>query len=342
MLSMNILDRYTVSVQNYLANTLDKEHFLYRKSLYHFGFIDEAGKDRERIGWGKGLRCTLVLLMVEPLKGNLWEQAIPAAAAVELFHNATLIVDDWQDKDKVRRGIPAVWTLADVGPEQAVNIAFFLTTLSSKVLEDLPDVFVPEIRFKVHSLFEQTKIAVIEGQQQDIAFEQQQEIELDEYLDMAMHKTGVLIQTALLMGALLAEADAQTLTQVAELGNVFGRLFQMQDDFLGVYGNITETGKPAEDILHKKKSLPVVLAMKHATGLDKESLIDIYKSKEQELSPKAVAKVMGLFETLHIKEKMKEMIEKKFEEAQKIIAGFRFSKKDEFLYLADLIAHRDK
>ncbi|MDE2025282.1 MAG: polyprenyl synthetase family protein [Patescibacteria group bacterium] len=340
---MNILDRYTTKVQTYLHDILNKENFLYRKALYHFGFIDQTGKDRKSVGWGKGLRSTILLLTIDSLKGELWEKAIPVAAAIELFHNATLVVDDWQDKDVMRRGSPAVWALQDVGPEQGINVAFFLTVLSSKVLITLSaEEFAPNVLFTVQSLFEQTKISVIEGQQKDIAFEKVQEIGLDEYLDMIRHKTGVLIQSSILMGALLADVDKQTLASLVEFGNHLGLLFQMRDDFLGVYGDISKTGKPAEDVLHKKKSLPVVLAMEYGTSTDKEALTQIYASQKRDLSNAEILEVMNMFDALHIKDKMWEMIEKEYKRAVEVISKMHISKKDEFLFLTDLFAHRVK
>ena len=342
MLFVSIMDKYSSQVQSYVYDVLAKQGFLYQKALYHHGFIDAKGNPETLIGFGKALRSTVLLLTIESLQKN-WRSALPAAAALELFHNATLLVDDWQDKDALRRGRQAVWTMEDVGPEQAVNVAFFLVSLSSDILLRLsPRSFSSETRLRVQSLFEQTKMSVIAGQQKDIAFEKQAMVSLDAYHEMIWLKTGILIQTAFGMGVMLAAADTKMCAAFSDLGKILGLLFQMQDDYLGVYGVVAKTGKPAEDVLHKKKSLTVVLAFSLASAADKEVLLYMYTKPQRILSTADLARVRNIFEKLSIQEKLRSLIEDKYQEAVGLITKSPLQRKKDFLFLADVLAHREK
>lgn len=185
---------------------------------------------------------------------------------------------------------------------------------------------------------------VIRGQQMDIAYEEKSFLSLSDYLIMIELKTARLIESSLLLGALLGQAQKDVYNSLSQFGNHLGLLFQMQDDYLGVYGNILAMGKPADDIVHKKKSLPVILAMESSTGEEKKILQNLYSQKDM-LDENDITTIKNIFEKLSIEKKTRELIETTYQKACNALSEISesiFTKKNDLLSLADLFAHRDK
>lgn len=223
---------------------------------YHMGWEGEgAGQEAQ----GKRLRPMLLLLVAEAV-GEEWEEALPAAAAVELLHNFSLIHDDIEDRSPLRRGRPTVW--ARWGEAQAINAGDAMFAIAFMALNRLQHVLSPDKYFRSQSLFVETCLRLTGGQHLDIAFEQDREIPLEHYWTMIAGKTAALIQTCAHLGALIGGAEESVQHAFAQYGNALGLCFQVVDDWLGIWGSTALTGKSTEsDLVSGKKTLPVVLGL---------------------------------------------------------------------------------
>lgn len=233
---------------------------LYGWIRYHIGFstIDGLPADGRR---GKGIRSALCLAACAAA-GGPEEDAEAAAAAIELTHEFSLIHDDLQDRDRLRRGRPALWTV--VGEAHAIGAGDVLYSIARHVLSTMPGVDA-EILRDVERRYDLACIRLSEGQYLDLTFEERGQIGVEAYLDMVERKTGALLGAAAGIGAGLGEADAETAESLESAGLAIGVAFQIRDDILGLWGSTGRTGKPAgNDLRRGKKSLPIVHALTDA------------------------------------------------------------------------------
>jgi geranylgeranyl diphosphate synthase type I len=229
---------------------------------YHLGWVNETFQP-DYFPTGKRLRPLLCLLACAELGGDP-TQALPAAAGIELLHNFSLIHDDIEDGDETRRGRPTLWKLW--GEAQAINAGDGMFALAFGAMQRLARRGLPDpIVLAALDLFTQTCVSLTEGQHLDLSFEQRDNVTVDEYLRMIQGKTAVLIGASVAIGALISGAAQEQSEALNCFGRSVGLAFQIQDDILGIWGNPEETGKPAgNDILRKKKSLPLLYALNHA------------------------------------------------------------------------------
>jgi len=235
----------------------------YGMLLYHLGWADERFAPAH-ISSGKRIRPMLCLLACESAQGDA-TRAIPAAAAVELLHNFSLIHDDIEDNSPTRRGRPSVWTLW--GVPQAINSGDGLLTISHLAIDRLSDRGVPLERvFAARMIFDQACLSLTHGQYLDLAFESRAAVSVDEYVAMISGKTAALIGATAAIGATVAGSG--TVQHYQAFGRELGLAFQIQDDILGIWGDEALTGKSAEsDVAMRKKSLPVVYALERSERL---------------------------------------------------------------------------
>ena len=222
---------------------------------YVMGWEDAEG--RPMAAGGKRIRPALCLFAAETLGGRALD-AMPGAVAIELVHNFSLVHDEIQDHDFERHHRPTTW--ARLGEGQAINVGDFLYTRAVRALTDAPG----DARRLLHALsvLHQAIARMIEGQWQDIAFEQRESVSTDEYIAMVAGKTGALLGVPLELGAILSGVPAGQASIVGEWGRAVGLAFQVQDDYLGIWGDPGETGKSnTNDISRRKKTLPVVHAL---------------------------------------------------------------------------------
>ncbi len=232
---------------------------LYKMLQYHLGWVDEAFRPVES-NPGKRLRPAMLLLSAETY-GGAWRQALPAAAAVELLHNFTLIHDDIEDHDDLRRGRPTLWRLWQV--PQAINAGDALFAISYRAMLALEDRGVPAPRVTLAlRRFTEAVIRITEGQHQDIGFEHDDEVTEARYLAMISGKTAALIGLATELGAIIAGAGEIAAQTQQVFGESLGMAFQMVDDLLGLWGDSERTGKPVgADLRKRKKTLPILHGM---------------------------------------------------------------------------------
>jgi geranylgeranyl diphosphate synthase type I len=225
---------------------------------YHMGWWDAHGRAEDADG-GKALRPALVLACARAVGST--GAAVPAAAAVELVHNFSLVHDDVMDGDATRRHRPTVWKVFGVG--QAILVGDALLALAFQTLNRLPRQYSEQAeRMLAASVTE-----LIEGQSDDLSFEDRSEISPAECMAMARKKTGALLACSAGLGALAGGGAAAQVTQLSAFGADLGLAFQCADDLLGIWGDPAVTGKPAySDLISRKKSLPVAAAFASGTA----------------------------------------------------------------------------
>jgi len=241
---------------------------------YHMGWEDERGYPCQGKS-GKSIRSILHLLSCQAVGGDV-VQVLPAAATVELVHNFSLIHDDVQDGSYERRGRPTVWRLW--GKSQAINIGDLMFALASLVLLKLKEngVGSEEILYSFRLLAEACE-ELCEGQYLDIEYENQLDITVEDYLSMIRKKTAALIAASTSLGAYLGKGGEKVL-YFHQFGEALGMAYQIRDDILGIWGMKESTGKSIEeDIRRRKKTLPVVYALRESK--DKVKLERLYSQR---------------------------------------------------------------
>jgi geranylgeranyl diphosphate synthase, type I len=225
---------------------------------YHLGWWDEHGRPATADG-GKAIRPTLVLVAAQAAGGTA-EAAVPAAVAVELTHNFSLLHDDVIDGDLTRRHRPTAWNV--FGSGAAILAGDALLTLAIEVLAASGHPAAQEGTRTLNTAI----LELIEGQSADIAFEGRADVGLSECVRMAEGKTGALLGCACALGALFGGGDPGQVERLGAFGQQLGLAFQLVDDLLGIWGDPAVTGKPVYSDLHsRKKSLPVVAALTSGT-----------------------------------------------------------------------------
>lgn len=232
---------------------------------YALGWMDQNGH-QSNIPTGKRIRPVLLLLTVEAAGGN-WYSGLPAAAAVELLHNFSLIHDDIQDQSPLRHNRPTLWQIW--GSPIAINVGDALFTMAYDSLEKLSTTGVPaDTLIEIWRIFNRTMLELTRGQHLDMRFEHQPTVTPEEYISMITGKSAALLAASAQMGAIIGSRDVQLAQHYADFGLNLGIAFQIRDDILGIWGDPSVTGKSAAtDILSRKKSLPVLYGLKNSDKL---------------------------------------------------------------------------
>lgn len=223
---------------------------------YHMGWTGEgAGPEAT----GKRIRPLMVLLTTAACGGE-WQKALPAAAAVELVHNFSLVHDDIQDNSPKRRGRDTVWVKWSA--PMAINAGDALFVLSNQAIIDLKENYPADIVVKAAEILHGTCLELTRGQFMDMSYEERTDLSTDDYWPMIAGKTAALLSVCCHLGALLGGADETQQDAYRSFGQYLGLAFQVQDDILGIWGNETVTGKSAaSDLVEGKNSLPVLAGL---------------------------------------------------------------------------------
>lgn len=231
---------------------------------YHMGWTGEGAGTGAR---GKRLR-PLILLLTCAAAGGDWTAAVPAAAAVELLHNFSLVHDDIEDKSELRRGRRTAWSLW--GTPQAINMGDALFSIAHLSLFDLAVSHSPAVTLEAAITLQKTCLKLTQGQYLDMAFESQSTVSLETYWKMIGGKTAALLAACCDLGALCASTEYHANNPMKRhfrlFGEKLGLAFQAQDDILGIWGNSSQTGKSTStDLIERKKSLPILYGL-HKNG----------------------------------------------------------------------------
>lgn len=335
--------RYKSWVEGELYRSVPGDHSvgLYILLQYHMGWTDRWGNQAPSgVSQGKALRPTLCLFACEALSQDIC-RAVPAAAALELIHNFSLIHDDIQDQDRERRHQSTVWNLWGV-PKALVAGNAMQSTGDLALLNTAQEEALSDVTLKVSQLLTDSYLEMIQGQCLDLAFEAKTDISTEEYLNMIAHKTGALIRSGLEIGALVATNDTTVFRSFSRFGNCLGRAFQIRDDFLGIWGDVATTGKAAgNDIRRRKKSFPVVFALNHASGQSRQDLLEIYS--QQELDEDDVERVLVVLDEVRAQEHSQRIIEASAGDALNALAEVSLPPwaREEAEGLVDFLARRE-
>ncbi len=242
---------------------------------------------------GKRLRPLLTLMACELFTDEV-EEALPAAWAVELFHNFTLIHDDIMDAAPLRRGKPTVHTRWNTNTGILSGDVMLIFAYQHLLKARNNQTAVELVR-----IFNRVAVEVCEGQQHDMDFEQRDEVCLPEYLRMIEQKTAVLLGGALEMGACCAGASPTDRAHLYHFGRMAGTAFQIQDDWLDTYGNPARVGKQVGgDILQNKKTFLVLRALELADEADRTALRQWLRTPAD--TPGKVEAVRAIFDRYEI------------------------------------------
>ncbi|NIS81535.1 MAG: polyprenyl synthetase family protein [Anaerolineales bacterium] len=290
-----------------MREAIEKDLMRSMQSISSSSYVEMHQMVEHHMGWsdpahtrGKRVRPLLALLSCSSVDKS-WQQAIPAATAVELLHNFSLIHDDIEDRSEKRRGRPTVWK--QWGIAQAVNTGDALFTLAHLSMFRLPSAGITsETLINVLQTFDEACLRLTQGQYLDLAFESQSQIPTAEYLEMIEGKTAALIAASTVIGAKLGGAQPEKAKLYYDFGYHMGNAFQILDDVLGIWGHPDITGKSqGDDLRARKKTLPVVYTMERSTEFvgewsragneekDIQRLIHLLESVEAEAYARSVA-----------------------------------------------------
>ncbi|HCI80892.1 MAG TPA: polyprenyl synthetase [Ktedonobacter sp.] len=301
----------------------------YGQMQYHLGWVDTQFAPTHN-NPGKLLRPTLLLLAYEAAgawgltasataSSDYLRRALPAAAAVELTHNFTLIHDDIEDSDEERRHRTTLWR--QWGIPQAINTGDGLFALSRLSLWKVLDEGVEgTIAARLGAALDRACLILAEGQYLDISFEQRLDISVAMYIDMIGRKTAALMGCATEMGAMLGTRDQNVIESLRNFGWAIGVAFQVRDDLLGVWASMEMLGKTQSgDIYRRKKSLPILYALEHASESDKHFLQSVYQQKDT-LTDEQVRNVLAVFERTHTRDYCHEFLMQQCQSAYQALA----------------------
>jgi len=291
--------------------TLSEAQNLIEKHIQNLSIPDTPSELYEPVGYilslgGKRIRPALLILACDLFEGDV-ASALKPAAAIEVFHNFTLLHDDIMDRSELRRGHPTVHIKYD--ENVAILSGDVMSILSSRLMNQAPGV----VLNLVHDVFTKTAMQVCEGQQMDMNFEKLLTVSEEEYLLMIELKTAVLIAASLKIGAIVGGASQKDAEDLYEFGRNLGLAFQLQDDLLDTYGDQALTGKKnGTDIVDNKKTFLVIRALEKANPTQKEELHH-WLTLEDFSREEKISAVKGIFDQIGIRELTEKRIQDFYE-----------------------------
>jgi geranylgeranyl diphosphate synthase type II len=269
-LSMHSINHYQAFIADYLSvqQIVREPKNLYEPISYILGL------------GGKRIRPILTLMTAE-IFGADYKEALPAALAIEVFHNFSLIHDDIMDAAPLRRGHETVHEKWDTNTGILSGDAMLI--LAYQYFEQ----YEPAVFRDLAKLFSKTAIQVCEGQQWDVDFENRDEVTIPEYLKMIEHKTAVLVAAAMKMGAIIATTSQENCELIYEFGLNLGLAFQLQDDYLDAFGDPATFGKQVGgDIIENKKTYLYLKAQEFSTAKQHEELMHLFSIEPNDTADK--------------------------------------------------------
>jgi geranylgeranyl diphosphate synthase type I len=310
-----IIERYRPAIIGELRSSLEGRNVTpYTLMRYHLGWEDRQGRPIEGRS-GKLLRPALCLLCCEAVGGDA-RRALPAASALELLHNFSLIHDDVEDASLQRHGRETLWSLW--GEAQAINVGDGMFALAHRTLLRLSDRgYTDEQVLQATRILDSASLRLCEGQQRDLEYAEERIIAREDYLSMIEGKTAALLAASGGLGALLGGGGPEAVDALQEFGRRLGLAFQIRDDVLGIWGDTEETGKPTgDDLRGGKKSYPVVVGFERASQNERQVLLGVVGDERLDLD--SVHRARALLERLGAREESERAA---LEHADAAIAG---------------------
>jgi len=267
---------------------------------------------------GKRIRPVLALLAADAVGGE-FKIALPAALAVEVFHNFSLVHDDIMDEAPLRRGKPTVhekWN-ANTG----ILSGDVMLVMAYECLNDYP----PALFAELTQLFSKTAREVCEGQQYDMDFPDQESVSQEEYLKMIRLKTAVLLGCSLQMGAMIGGLSRRESEPFYAFGIKLGLAFQLQDDYLDAFGDPATFGKQVGgDIIENKKTLLYLLALEKGDEAQRSTLMDLFTTTPEDSTEK-IEKAKAIFRSTGADNSIQALMETYTQRALKEVEKFKIS-----------------
>lgn len=261
---------------------------------------------------GKRIRPVLMLMAYNMYKEDV-DSILPQAVGLETYHNHTLLHDDVMDKADMRRGKP---TVHNVWSENAAILSGdAMLILSYQLMADCPNEKLKEVL----EVFTRTTMEICEGQQWDMEFETRSDVTVNEYVEMIRLKTSVLLAAALKIGAYLANSPEEDANQLYEFGQKMGLAFQLQDDYLDVYGDPKVFGKNiGGDILCNKKTYMLITALSQANEKQRVEL-NKWLTMYEYIPEEKIAAVTRIYDELEIGDQCQRMIDTYYAQGLEIL-----------------------
>lgn len=321
---MNQIEKNAATVNNYLKTRIRGNP----KKLYH-------AAEHLIIHGGKRLRPFMVIESCKILGGKT-SDALPAASAVEMVHNFTLVHDDIMDNDEIRHGVSTVhkkfgMPIAILAGDVLFSKAFQVVTKSNLSANSISQLI---------SRLAKACVDVCEGQLLDIKMAEEKKIPTQkEYVNMISKKTAALFDVSCAMGAICASNKEKDILNLSSFGRNLGIAFQITDDLIGVMGNPKLTKKPVgNDLREGKKSLPILLAIKAARGKDKKTIQKAFGNSK--ISKKNLDETVNVIRSLGIEENVRNQALKYAEKAEKSLENYSGHSKKELVKLLDFVVKR--
>ncbi len=311
-------ERYQPIISEALQSELPRPDLgVYDTHRYYMGWCDQNG-NLAPSGEGKRLRPTLTLLGSDMLNGDV-DKALPIATALEYVHNFSLIHDDLEDHDQYRHHRPTVWVVW--GEAMAIVSGNVMLKIADRAARDLLNKGVDRGQaLQIQELITEAYLRMMEGQFLDLAYESRSRITISDYLAMIDRKTGALIEASLHLGAKVAmrsRSDDGVVEGLRHIGFEMGRLFQIRDDMLGVWGG-EETGKPVgADLRRKKKALPAIHALNVAKGRSQKRINELFEGEE--IDDDGVDDLLEIMEDVQTRRYCEQMSETHLDAATQIV-----------------------
>ena len=317
---------------NPIAKNVNK--YLYSKLKGNPKKLYDAA-DHLIIHGGKRLRPYMVIKSCQILGGKI-HHAMPAASAVEMVHNFTLVHDDIMDNDEMRHGVPTVHK--KFGMPLAILAGDVLFSKAYQVI--IESKISPNATIELVSRLAKACVDVCEGQLLDIKMAGRKKIPTQkEYITMIGKKTAALFDVSCAMGAICSSNKTKDISNLSSFGRNLGIAFQITDDLIGVMGDPKVTKKPVgNDLREGKKSLPILMAIKSAKGKNKKIILKVFgnsKSTKQDLN-----RTISVIRSLGIEEDVRKQALKYVDSAEKSLATYSGTAKSELVALLDFVVKR--
>ena len=269
----------------------------------------------------KRVRSSIFLEIIEGFNLNPSE-FLGLACSIELIHEFSLIHDDIQDKDEMRRGAPTLWK--KLGEYKSIILGNVIKNISDTITNiDNSNKLTNKSRIEIIKQFSNMCISMIEGQYLDINYENQQIISINNYKNMIIKKTGALMTLAFQLPSIVSGQNIESVKQLQKLGLIFGILFQISDDMLGIWGNPIKTGKSNySDLRNNKKTYPILLSMKKFKKEDKI----LFNNLLSNLNKTSYLSIIEILEKYRIKSDIQKECNSYLDEAIKLINTSKLTK----------------
>ncbi|MDD3480630.1 MAG: polyprenyl synthetase family protein [Patescibacteria group bacterium] len=322
---LTIFDKYVRAIDQELDTffTAQGEKELYLMMRYFLGYLDrDFNKVHEYSG--KRFRSGACLLLSD-YYGKM-KEALPVAASIEIFHNFTLIHDDIEDHDPLRRGKETVWKLW--GVEQAINTGDAQLALSYIELLKYAEKN-PRNATKVQRLLYENYLKVAEGQYMDIKMAESDiddvYVTVDNYLEMIYLKSATLVAVSAMAAGLVADKDEAECQKLWDYGLNLGLAYQLSDDLISIWGKAENTGKvEAKDLEERKKTLPVIYLYDKADDKKKNKFAALYDKKEN-LTHDEISEIKMMLSEDKAHDYVWDLMKEKIELSNKAIEALSFS-----------------